>query len=660
VSPGPFAVLAAALGAAVPFAGADPAVRPQDDLFRHANGQWLSITQIPGHEPRYGSFTILSDKAEERVRSLLEGFVASPGRDPEARLLGDLYASLTDEAAIAASGLGSARAELARIARLGNMRDVSAAMGRLAARGVGMPIGAWVGPDDKRPDVYSVRLNQGGLGLPDRDYYLKDGAEAEALRADYRDYLAGLGGLAGLADASASAAAAVAFETELAKVSLPNEARRDPRAMYNPATRQALSAQYGPFPLEPYFGAVGMPRGQGAIVGERPYFLAFGKLANTTGLNTWKAYLSLRLVDNLAPYLAAPYRDAHQAFKGARLDGLAAAPPRWKNAVQTLNWTVGEAVGKHYVARHFPPAAKRQARDLVDHVLAAFRAKVYKLPWMGPATRREAKAKLAKLRVKIGYPEKWRTYKGLKADRGDVAGNLLGMREFVHRRDMADAGRKVDRGRWWMPPQIVNAYYDPSMNEIVFPAAILEDPFFDPEADPAYNYGGIGGIIGHEISHGFDDQGRQYDAHGKLRDWWTAADARAFEARTAALTAQYGAYEPQPGEKINGKLTLGENIADLSGLSAAHAALHLALDKAGRPAATRQEADRKFFLGWARIWRSKDRPEFLRQRLLIDPHSPEEFRTNGVVCNMDAFYRAFGVKPGDALYRAPEDRVAIW
>ena len=603
---------------------------------------------------------MLRDQSEERIKGLLREFATRPQTVAESKLVGTLYASLIDEPAIRKTGLKTIRADLRRIAAVKDIGSVADLMGALAVKGVGMPIATWVSPDERDPGVYSVHWAQGGLGLPDRDYYLKATKDAAAHRTAYRDYLAALGKLAGIADARAKADAALAFETELARIAWPNEDRRNPQKTYNPTKQADLAAAYGPFPWARFTRALHIPDGQDLIVAEKSYFEALGKLAAKTPLSTWRAYLAMRTLDDAAIYLDDRFFNLNHAFKGARLEGLKQAPPRWKNAVETMNWVVGEAIGRQYVARYFPGAAKAQAQVLVDNLLVAYREKITTLAWMTPTTRQAAMTKLDKLTVKIGYPDKWRGFEGLVLDRSDAIGNLAKVSEFRFRRDMADAGKKVDRSRWMMPPQIVNAYYDPSLNEICFPAAILQAPFFDPKADAAYNYGGIGAVIGHEISHGFDDQGRQYDADGKLRDWWTPADAAAFDERAKRLTEQYSSYQPIPGEHVNGKLTLGENIADLTGLTVSLRAYELSLG--GKPAPTIGDysGNQRFFLGYAQIWRGKDRPEWLRTRLLIDPHSPEEYRTNGVVTNMEAFYSAFGLKPEDKLFKAPADRVVVW
>lgn len=649
-----------------PFPGANPAVRAQDDLFRHANGQWLTATEIPRDKSGWGTFAMLNAASEERVKDILVAAAAKPPVDPELRMVGALYASLTDEKAIARNGLGALRGALSSIAKIKDYRDVASELGRLARHGASGPVGSWVMPDERDPERYALKWFQGDLGLPDRDYYLKTDRDDEALREAYRQYLAKLGRLAGLAEALTLASETLALEIALARISWPNDERRDPVKMYNATTLKELESDYGPFSWIAYAEALGISATQGIIIAEKGYFQEFGKLAAKTSISTWKAYMTCRLLDESARYLPAAFRNAHHDFKGVKIDGLKAMRPRWKRAVATMNSSVSDAIAREYVARYFPQTAKAEAKVLIQNIVSAFRARLSKLPWMAPTTQAEALAKLDRLAIKVGYPDVWRGFKGLRLDRRDGVGNLARVSEYLWLRDLADVGRPVERWRWGMGPQIVNAYYDPSLNEIVFPAAILQPPFFDPARDPAFNYGGIGAVIGHEISHGFDDQGRQYDSTGKLRDWWTPADAQAFNVQAERLVAQYGQYEALPGQKVNGKLTLGENIADLAGLLVAFDAYKLTHGSTQRIATTSggpresRTGERNFFLGFARNWRSKTRPEMERQRILSDPHSPGEFRTNGVVINVDAFYQTFDLKPTDKLYKQPDARVIVW
>jgi putative endopeptidase len=643
---------------AIAFEGADKTVRPQDDLFRHVNGTWLATTEIPADRRSYGTFALLAERAEADVKALLEEAAAKPGASPESRMIGDFYAALLDLAALDRAGLAPLAPELDRIAKARKLEDVAALMGHLLGSGVAGPVVAYVSADAKNPTVNAVTWTQSGLGLPDRDYYLKP--DAKSFREAYVAYLTELGKLAGFATPEATAKSVMAFETELAEIQWAAEDRRDALQTYNPTERKLWAKEYGPFPWEAFAKACGMPQASGAILSEKTYFKAFSKLAAETPVETLKSYLRFRLLDAYGEHLGKGFRTAHHRYHGETLSGLKAESPRWRTAVETTSDALGEAIGERYVAKHFPPAAKARMQELVDHLFEAYRESLAKVEWMTPETRKAALAKLDGFKVKIGYPDAWRGYAGLKVTRTDAVGNLLNVSRFLYGRDMAEAGKPVDRQRWHMTPQTVNAYYDPTANEIVFPAAILQPPFFDIAADDAYNYGAIGAVIGHEISHGFDDEGRRFDGEGRLRDWWTPADEKAFLARAERLITQYDGYEALPGKNVNGKLTLGENIADLAGVAMALRAYHLSLGGKKAPVIKDMTGDQRFFMGYARVWRNKDREERAISKLSTDPHSPAAFRVNGVVTNVDAFYKTFDVKPGDKLYRKPEDRVRIW
>jgi len=643
---------------AIAFEGSDTTVRPQDDLFRHANGKWLDSTEIPADRRSYGTFSLLAERAEADVKALLEEAAAKPGASRESRMIGDFYASLLDLAALDRAGLKPLKPELDRIAKARTLSDVAALMGRMLGSGVAGPVVAYVSADAKNPSVNAVTWTQSGLGLPDRDYYLS--ADTKDFRTAYVAYLTELGKLAGFDHPAAIAKTVMAFETELAEIQWAAEDRRDALQTYNPTPRTRWAKDYGPFPWEAFAKASGMPATAGSIISEKTYFKAFSKLAAETPVATWKAYLRLRTLDAYAEHLGKGFRAAHFQFHGKTLSGLKAESPRWRTAVETTSDALGEAIGQRYVAKHFPPAAKARMKVLVDNLFVAYRESLSKVEWMTPATRKAAQDKLSSFKVKIGYPDAWRGYKGLEVKRGDAVGNLLRVSRFLYGRDMAEAGKPVDRKRWHMTPQTVNAYYDPTANEIVFPAAILQPPFFDIKADDAFNYGAIGAVIGHEISHGFDDEGRRFDGQGRLRDWWTPADEKAFLERAERLITQYDAYEALPGKKVNGKLTLGENIADLAGVAMALRAYHLSLGESQAPEIEGMSGDERFFMGYARVWRNKDREERALSKLSTDPHSPARFRVNGVVINVDSFYTTFDVKPGDQLYRKPEDRVRIW
>lgn len=654
------AALLAAMAAPAMAAAPAATVRPQDDLFRAINGHWLDTAKIPGDKKAYGTFMILREQSNEHVRGILEAAAKNPGPSPEGHLIGDFYAALLDEATIEKHGLQGIQADLDRIDAIKDLNDVATVMGQLGIDGVSVPVEVGVGPDPKNPMVNAVVFAQSGIGLPNRDYYVKDDEASKKLRMDYVAYLATLNNLSGVKDAAAAAHATMDIEMALAKVQWTSAERRDAVKTYNPAPRDTWNKDYPGFNWEGFAGANQMPGNLGSIVREPSFIKAFATMFPTVKVADWKAYLRTHLIDAYSENLPRAYREANYHFRMEKLQGLTARAPRWRTAVETCDNLVGEAIGQRYVAQYFPPAAKAQMKVLVGNLLACYRDGINHLEWMSPATRVQALAKLSKLRVKVGYPDKWRGYKGLTVSRDDAAGDMLRANRFLNLRDMSEAGKAVDRSRWDMTPQTVNAYYNPVGNEIVFPAAILQPPFFDPKTDDAYNYGAIGAVIGHETSHGFDDQGRRFDADGKLRDWWTPADEKNFTARAERLVAQYNAYEPLPGQHVDGKLTLGENIADLAGLKMALNAYHRSLHGKKAPVIKGTTGEQRFFIGFARVWRGKSRPEYMHMRLVADPHSPEQFRTNGVVSNIDAFYDAFGVKPGDGMYKKPADRVRIW
>ncbi|HEY9856085.1 MAG TPA: M13 family metallopeptidase [Stenomitos sp.] len=645
---------------AVPFEGVDSTVRPQDDLFRHANGAWLKTAQIPGDRVSYGVFDQMAQGSEDHVRTLLEEARVRPGTNAESRMLGDFYASLLDTASIERSGLKSLKAQFDAIQQLKDTAGVSRVLAQLSIAGVHGPVGGYVGADAKQPTMNVLYVSQDGLGLPNRDYYLSQGTADKALRQDYLAYLTKLGKLSGARHPEADARAVLAFETELAKIQWTEVECRDDLKTYNPTTREQWVKDYGPFDWEAFAKTIGMPAGAGCVVGQPTYFKAFAKLAQKTPVSTWQAYMRLHVLDEYAANLGASYRAAYQHFRREKLRGLTSEPPRWRTALRMTSDMLGEAIGMRYVAKYFPASSKVKARNLVDNLLAAYHKELSAVDWMSDSTRQEALDKLSKITVKIGYPDKWRGYQGLVVKRQDAVGNLVRANRFTFERAMKDVGQPVDKTRWDMTPQTVNAYYNPVGNEIVFPAAILQAPFFDAQADDAFNYGAIGAIIGHEISHGFDDSGRHYDGEGKMRDWWTASDEKAFNERTARLVAEYDTFEPLKGIHVNGKLTLGENIADLAGITTAFNAYHLSLGDKPAAVVGGVSGDQRFFYAYARGWRSKARPQTVKEWLLTDPHSPDEYRTNGIVTNIDGFYDSFGVKPGDKLYKESKDRVRLW
>ena len=516
--------------------------------------------------------------------------------------------------------------------------------------------------DARDSSKYIVDLGQSGLGMPDRDYYLKRGdAKLGAARAKYQIYIGNMLKLAGDRHAAADARQVLALETELAKVQWTKVENRDPVKTYNKVEITRLGQLAPGYPWKAYLDAAGVTgKADYVIVSQPSYFSGFNRVLNKMPLSAWKAYFEFHLLSSYAPYLSEPFVDENFSFNGGVLRGIPQNLPRWKRGVAMLNGSIGESVGKLYVARYFPAEQKARMQALVQNLLAAYRQSIGQLDWMSPQTKREALQKLAKLTPKIGYPNKWRDYSALQIVKGDLAGNLMRASAFEYQYQISKLGKPIDREEWEMTPQTVNAYYNPELNEIVFPAAILQPPFFDPNAEDAANYGAIGAVIGHEISHGFDDQGSQYDGDGNLRDWWTKEDHKNFAAKTRMLVEQYNAFSPVPGYHVNGELTLGENIADNSGLAIAYKAYHLSLGGKEAPVIDGLTGDQRLYMGFAQVWRSKTREAQAIAWLKSDPHSPARFRTDGTLANQPAFYTAFGVKKGDRMYLPPDQRVTIW
>lgn len=638
----------------------DRSVRPQDDFYRFANGGWLRDTQIPADRASVGAFIQLRDESEAALRTLVEQTAASSHpAGSETQKVADLYRSFMDTAAVERLGVQPIQGELRRIRALSSRSQLPAFFAANARVGIGAPIAFSVSADQKNSRQHTVYLSQSGLGLPDRDYYLQEGERFQRIRDAYVSYMETLLRLAGEPNPTARARAVLAFETEVARRQWDRTRNRDRNATYNPATVAQLRTQAPGFDWGAWLAAGGADV-QNVVVRQPSYLTALDSVLATTDLSAIKAYATVRLLDASAPYLSRPFVDAAFDFRGRALSGLQENRPRWKRGIGTVEGALGEALGKMYVERHFRPEQKARMQELVQNLTTAYRRSIDSLEWMTPATRAQAQDKLAKFTVKIGYPDRWRDYSALEIRPGDLVGNMRRTREFEYARMIDRLGKPVDRTEWGMTPQTVNAYYNSVNNEIVFPAAILRPPFFNFEADDAVNYGAIGAVIGHEISHGFDDQGRKSDGEGNLRDWWSAEDAAAFEQRANALVAQYGEYAPLEGAPVNGRLTLGENIGDLSGLAVAYRAYKLSLGGKEAPVIDGFTGDQRFFLGWAQVWRSKAREEALRQQLLTDPHSPGMYRTNGVLVNMPEFYEAFGVKEGDRMYKPARERVKIW
>ncbi len=641
----------------------DPSVRAQDDLYRHVNGAYIARTQIPPDKSWYGTFIQVRDRTLEQLHGIVEDArnPAAAG-DPDARKIRDLYASFMDEARLDALGLRPLAGEFSRIDRLASKDDLPALIAHFNRIGVGAPYDYSVHQDARDSTRYAADFSQGGLGLPDRDYYLKhDDARINGMRAKYRAHVEKMLGMAGERNAAAMADEILALETKLAQIQWTRVQNRDPVKTYNPYPIAKLTELTPGYDWHRYLAASQLEGKVDKLILSQPsYFEGFAKLVEETPLATWKSYFRWRLLSAYAPYLSRPFVDERFAFTGGVLQGIPENRPRWKRGVELVEHSIGFALGKLYVARYFPPERKARMDRLVANLLAAYKQSIEGLDWMGPETKKEALAKLALFTPKIGYPVKWRDYSTLEIAPGDLVGNLMRANDFEYRRNLAKLGAPVDRTEWYMTPQTVNAYYNPEINEVVFPAAILQPPLFDADADDAVNYGAIGAVIGHEISHGFDDSGSQYDGKGNLRDWWTKEDHERFAAKTAKLVAQYDAYSPLPGYHLNGKLTLGENIADNSGLEIAWKAYNLSLGGKAAPVIGGLTGTQRFFIGWAQVWAEQMRPEEQIRRIKIDPHSPGRFRCDGAATNQSGFYEAFGVKPGDGMYLPPERRVSIW
>jgi predicted metalloendopeptidase len=639
----------------------DRSVRPQDDLFRFVNGSWLARTEIPADRSNYGAFNKLADDVETNLRSIAEEAAASTATEgTEQRMIGDLHSSFMDEARAEQLGLTPLDGELSRIEGIKTRATLVDYLSHMQVLAINNPVAMAIQPDAKRPDVYTIYADQAGLGMPDRDYYLSDDAKFVAIRAKYQQYLIALLEMTGHKDATRAASAVMSLESRLAKAQWPNVDLRNVDKVYNPFDLAGAGKLTPAIDWPRYLEMMGVAGHDSVIIGEPGYFKELSRALGDVPLATWRDYLRARVVDDLAPYLNKAAVDLAFDFNGRTITGTPEIRPRWKRALSETEAAIGDTLGKAYVARHYPPAAKARMDQLIANLRGAFAASIDELEWMGPETRRAAHAKLDSFAVKIGYPEKWKDYPGLVIRRDDLVGNVLRAREVNHRREVRKLGQPIDRTEWFMTPQTVNAYYNPLANEIVFPAAILQPPFFDMNADDAVNYGGIGAVIGHEISHGFDDQGRKFDGQGMLRDWWTAEDKQRFQAHAGALVSQYSAFSPLPGLNVNGELTLGENIGDLSGLAVAYKAYQRALEGKPAPVIDGFTGEQRFFLGWGQIWARKYRDDEMRKRILTDPHSPSEYRCNGVARNMPQFAAAFEVKAGDRLYLAPEQQVRIW
>jgi putative endopeptidase len=634
--------------------GMDETVLPGDNFYQFANGTWVKNTPIPADKSNYGMFTVLDDLSRDRTKTLIE----ESAQDPNSRI-GATYASFMDEAAIEAKGLAPFTPWLTEIRAVRSKTALPKLYADASRYGIGTPFGGFVGQDDKAPDQYILQMFQSGLGMPDRDYYLSKDAKLVETRGKYLTHLTNVLTLAGEKNAAARAKAIVDFETKIAKTSWTKIESRDATKTYNKMTLAQLAKKAPGFDFTRLIRESGAASVDSIIVAQPSAITGIAGLISKAPLGVLKDQLLVRSLDSYAPYLPSAFDKEQFSFYGTTLSGTPEQEARWKRAV---NFTVGalqDDVSKLYVARYFPPETKAAADELVHNIIAAMDRRIDKLDWMSPDTKVKAHAKLAAFTPKIGYPSQWRDMSGLVIDRNDLVGNAMRSNQFDYAYNLGKLGQPIYKWEWGMTPMTVNAYANFGMVEIVFPAAILQPPFFDPNADPAVNYGGIGAVIGHELSHHFDDQGAKYDLSGKLVDWWTTGDVAAFNSRLDKLGKQYDAYEPLPGMHVQGKLTMGENVADLAGLNVAHDAYIASLGGNAPPVIDGTTGDQRFYLGWAQVWRRNYREPNLRQRLLTDPHSPSEQRVD-TVRNLDPWYDAFKVQPGQKLYLAPADRVRIW
>lgn len=649
------------LGSGISPANMDTSVAPQQDFFRYVNGNWLSSTDIPADKARWGSFDELRENAEKQVLAIIQELAATEHAvGSDGQKMADLYRSYLNEELINVLGLNPLRGEIARIENLRSKAELSQYWGENQRYRFGTPLAVYVGQDQRQSDQYITGASQAGLGMPDRDYYLKDDERSKVLLAQYRSFIEGLWQLAGWDDAGQAASNVLAIETKLAQAQWSRVQNRDRNATYNKLSKAELAELAPGFDWTRFLSAAELADIEHIVVRQPSYFTAFAKIQAEVPLAQWQQYLKFHLLRANANNLSEPFVNASFDFYGRILSGLQEQRTREKRAVSTVESNLGFMVGKEYVARHFQPEAKARMDEMIENLRVAFKEAINGLEWMSPATKVEAQAKLAKFNTKIGYPDVWRDYQCLNISADDLIGNLQRSADCEYQRMMNRLGQPVNRDEWGMTPQTVNAYYSSTMNEIVFPAAILQPPFFNVNADDAVNYGAIGGVIGHEFTHGFDDQGRRSDGEGNLRDWWVSEDESQFRERAQRMIDQYSNFNPIDDLRLQGALGLGENIADLGGLTVSYKAYQNATKD--QPAVTIDgfTPEQRFFMGWAQVWRIKFRDEALRQQVITGPHSPGMYRVLGVLSNMPEFYQAFDVKPGDAMHREEDVRVKIW
>jgi endothelin-converting enzyme/putative endopeptidase len=652
----------AELGSGIDQSGFDESVRPQDDFFAYVNGTWVKNTEMPADKARWGTFDALGEQSQRDIRELVEEVSQTDDVEPGSptQKIRDFYNAWMDDETATAQGIEPIRGDLDAIAAIDSMDGVYTMFSKLGVYGVNSPIGLGIFSDMKNPDVNAIYVVQAGLTLPDRDYYLKDDEQFVNGRQLYLKYVTDIFNLAGYDNAADRAERLLELETSLAEVMWTKEENRDWSKRYNPMNIDELNELAPDINWALGFETAQIPVDKQYLVSQPSYFEAASKIIAGTPLDTWKDYLAFQTISTFAPVLGDQYSQLSFDFFDKGLRGVDEQEPRWKRAVGSVNDNMGELLGQLYVEKHFQAESKARMDQMIKNLIAAYEVSITNLDWMSEETKQQALDKLHKFTPKIGYPDKWIDYSKLEVVDGDLVANIKNGRTFAYNREIDKLDKPVDKTEWGMTPQTVNAYYNPVWNEIVFPASILQPPFFNVMADDAVNYGGIGAVIGHEIGHGFDDSGKRFDGDGVLRDWWTEEDAAKFDERKNALAAQYDSYEVIDGLTINGQFTSGENIGDLGGLSIAYLAYKMSLDGKEAPVIDGWTGDQRFFLGWAQVWRSKARPEETKRRLTVDPHSPPKFRANGAAVNVPAFYEAFDVKEGDGMYLPPEERVKIW
>lgn len=639
----------------------DTTVVPGNDFTAYVNGTWMKNTKIPSDKAAYGVGSMVNDKAQEDVKAIIENAAKAKAKDgSEEQKIGDYYESYMNMKVRDSIGLSPLTAEFKRIDALTGIKDLAGYFAYANKTGVKIPFSIGVIEDFKDPKKYMLYTWQGGLGLPDRDFYSLQDAKSKEIRAKYLQHVENMLNLAGLTDAKAKAAQIMALETAMALKQMKKEETRNMAGLYNKYAVKDLNKLLPDFDWNTLLKEAGVKNQDNLVITQVAYTKDLNAILKNTPIDTWKTYLKWGVITGAASSLNSALDKEHFEFYGKTLNGIKEQKPQWRRAVDAVNGSLGEMVGKLYVEKHFSPEAKERMLKLVGNLLKAYESSIKELDWMSPETKKQALVKISKFTPKIGYPDKWRDYSALKVVRGDLYGNNQRADEFEYNRTINKLGKPVDRTEWGMTPQTVNAYYNPTMNEIVFPAAILQPPFFDMNADDAVNYGGIGAVIGHEVGHGFDDQGSTFDGDGVMRNWWTKKDNEEFKKRTGALVAQYGAFKVFPDLNVNGNFTLGENIGDLGGLSIALKAYKASLNGKPAPVMDGFTGEQRVFIGWGQVWLEKSTDEALRNQIATDPHSPARFRVNGIVRNIPEFYTAFKVKPTDSLYLAPEKRVKIW